>query len=73
MPGAGDQLGTFSKWMAKVCGLDMSDARWLRALEEETITLKRLPAEQMLECALCAIGSSMMARTIVRDVASGTW
>ncbi len=40
---------TFYKWKAKYGGLDVSEARRLRALEEENAKLKRLLAEAMLD------------------------
>ena len=38
--------------------MEPSDAKRLRALEDENAKLKKLLAEQMLESAMCAIGSS---------------
>ena len=44
---------TFYKWKAKYGGLDVSEARRLRALEDENAKLKKLLAESMLnEAAL---------------------
>jgi len=40
---------TFYKWKAKFGGMDVSEARRLRALEEENAKLKRLLAEAMLD------------------------
>lgn len=40
---------TFYKWKAKFGGLDVSEARRLRALEEENAKLKRLLADAMLD------------------------
>jgi putative transposase len=40
---------TFYKWKAKYGGLDVSEARRLRALEEENAKLKRLLADAMLD------------------------
>jgi putative transposase len=42
---------TFYKWKAKFGGLDVSDARKLRVLEDENRRLKKLLAEQMLDNA----------------------
>src|SRR4051812_31460462 len=39
---------TFYKWKANFGGLDVSDARKLKALEDENRRLKKLLAEQML-------------------------
>lgn len=43
--------GTFYKWKAKFGGMEVSDARKLKALEEENRRLKKLLAEQMLDNA----------------------
>jgi putative transposase len=43
---------TFFKWKAKFGGMDVSDARRLKALEEENRKLKRLLAETMLDVAM---------------------
>src|SRR5271156_637753 len=40
---------TFYKWKAKFGGLDMSEARRLRALEDENAKLKRMLADAMLD------------------------
>ena len=40
---------TFYKWKAKFGGMDVSDARRLKALEEENAKLKRLLADAMLD------------------------
>src|SRR5437899_9669721 len=42
---------TFYKWKAKFGGLEASDAKRLRALEDENRRLKKLLAEQMLDNA----------------------
>jgi putative transposase len=52
---------TFYKWKAKFGGLDVSDAKHLRALEDENAKLKKLLAENMLDIA------------ILKDVNSRTW
>lgn len=41
--------GTFYKWKAKFGGMDVSDARRLRALEDENRRLKQLVADQALD------------------------
>lgn len=43
---------TFFKWKAKFGGMDVSDARKLKALEEENRKLKKLLAETMLDIAM---------------------
>lgn len=52
---------TFYKWKAKYGGLEVSDARRLKALEDENTKLKKLLAEQMLDNAM------------LKDVASRKW
>ena len=45
--GIGD--ATFYTWRSKYGGMEVSDARRLKALEEENAKLKRLLAESMLD------------------------
>jgi putative transposase len=52
---------SFYKWKAKYGGMDVSDARRLKALEDENSTLKKLLAEAMLDNAM------------LRDVAAKKW
>ena len=52
---------TFYKWKAKYGGLDVSDAKRLKALEAENAKLKRLLAEAMLDNAA------------LKDIASKKW
>jgi putative transposase len=52
---------TFYKWKAKYGGLDVSDAKRLKALEDENAKLKRLLAEAMLDNAM------------LKDIASKKW
>ena len=40
---------TFYKWKAKYGGLDVSDARRLKALEDENAKLKRMLADSILD------------------------
>jgi putative transposase len=42
---------TICNWKAKFGGMDVSEAKRLRALEEENAKLKKLLAEQMLDTA----------------------
>jgi putative transposase len=42
---------TFYNWKAKYGGMDVSEAKRLKALEEENAKLKKLLAEQMLDAA----------------------
>ena len=57
----GISSGTFYKWKAKFGGLDVSDARRLKALEDENGKLKKLLAETMLDIA------------ILKDINSRKW
>lgn len=43
---------TFYKWKAKYGGMDVSEARRLKALEDENARLKKLLAEAMLDNAV---------------------
>ena len=42
---------TFYKWRSKYGGMEVSDARELKALEDENRKLKKLLAESMLDAA----------------------
>lgn len=57
----GISSATFYKFKAKYGGMDVSDARRLKTLEDENARLKKLLAEQMLDNA------------ILRDVAAKKW
>ena len=57
----GVSSGTFYKWKAKFGGLDVSDAKRLKALEDENAKLKKLLAETMLDNA------------ILKDINSRKW
>lgn len=57
----GISSGTFYKWKAKYGGLEVSDARRLKTLEDENTRLKKLLAEAMLDNA------------ILKDVAAKKW
>ena len=52
---------TFYNWKAKFGGMDVSDAKRLKALEDENAKLKKLLAETMLDIA------------ILKDVNSRKW
>ena len=53
MPDLCRELGissaTFYKWKAKFGGMDVSEARRLKALEDENTKLKRMLADAMLD------------------------
>ena len=57
----GISSATFFKWKAKFGGMDVSDARKLKALEEENAKLKKLLAEAMLDNAM------------LKDIAAKKW
>ena len=57
----GISSATFYKWKAKYGGLEVSDARRLKALEDENAKLKKLLAEAMLDNAM------------LKDIASKKW
>jgi putative transposase len=48
----GVSSATFYKWKAKYGGLDVSEAKRLRALEEENARLKKLLADAILDNAM---------------------
>jgi putative transposase len=48
----GVSSATFYKWKAKFGGLEVSEAKRLRQLEDENAKLKRLLAEAMLDNAM---------------------
>lgn len=53
--------GTFYRWKAKFGGMDVSEAKRLRALEEENTRLKRLVADLSLD------------NQILKDINSKNW
>ena len=57
----GISSATFYKWKAKYGGLDVSDAKRLKSLEDENSKLKKLLAEAMLDNAM------------LKDIASKKW
>ena len=57
----GVSAATFYKWKAKYGGMEVSDARRLKMLEDENTKLKKLLAEAMLDNAM------------LRDVATRKW
>ena len=48
----GISSATFYKWKLKYGRLEVSDARWLRQLEQEKERLKKLLADSMLDNAM---------------------
>ena len=52
---------TFYKWKAKYGGLEVSEAKRLKTLEDENARLKKLLAEAMLDYAM------------LKDIASKKW
>jgi putative transposase len=57
----GISSATFYKYKAKYGGMEVSDARKLKALEDENAKLKKLLAEAMLDNAM------------LKDIASKKW
>ena len=57
----GVSQATYYKWKAKYGGLEVFEARRLKALEDENVRLKKLLAEAMLD------------NTMLRDVAARKW
>jgi putative transposase len=57
----GISVGTFANWRVKFAGMDVSDAKKLKALEDENRRLKRLVADQALDIQ------------ILKDVNSKKW
>jgi putative transposase len=57
----GISSATFYKWKSKFGGLEVSDARRLRALEQENSRLKKLLAEAMVDNA------------VLKDLTSKKW
>lgn len=57
----GISSATFYKWKGKYGGLDVSEARRLRALEAENARLKKLLADAMLDNAM------------LKEIASKKW
>src|SRR6187402_306808 len=68
----GISSATFYKWKAKFGGLDVSDARRLRALEDENAKLKKLLAEAMLDNAILKDINSKNVRPIPAAGSSST-
>jgi putative transposase len=52
LPEVGISEATFYKYKAKFGGLEVSDAKRLKALEDENAKLKKLLAEAMLDIAV---------------------
>jgi len=57
----GISSATFYKWKSKFGGLEVSDARRLRTLEQENSRLKKLLAEAMLD------------NVVLKDLVSKKW
>src|SRR5262249_58443886 len=63
----GISSATFYKWKAKYGGLEVSDAKRLKALEDENAKLKKLLAEAMLDNAMLKdVASKKMVTPAVR-------
>lgn len=57
----GISSATFYKWKSKYGGLEISEAKRLRSLEDENAKLKKLLAEAMLDLA------------VLKDISSKKW
>lgn len=57
----GISSATFYKWKAKYGGLEVSEAKRLRSLEDENAKVKRLLAEAMLDIA------------VLKDISAKKW
>lgn len=57
----GISSATFYKWKAKFGGLEVTEAKRLRSLEEENAKLKKLLAEAMLDIA------------VLKDISAKKW
>jgi putative transposase len=57
----GISKATFYKWKAKFGGLEVTEAKRLRTLEEENAKLQKLLAEAMLDIA------------VLKDISSKKW
>lgn len=64
--------GTFYKWKATYSGMDVSQARKLKALEDENARVKRLLADAMLDNAvLREVAKKMYGLPRLASVSSG--
>lgn len=68
----GISSATFDRFKAKHGGMDVSDARRLKALEEENARLKKLLAEQMLDNAILRDVSSKNGDTRCKAQSRGS-
>ncbi len=64
---------TFYKWKAKFGGMDVSDARKLKALEDENRRLKKLLAEQMMRRIASCCARSLPSGAGSATGACGRW
>jgi len=65
----GISSATFYKWKSRYGGLEVSDARRLRQLEQENARLKKLLADSMLDNAMLKeISTKCMTRPVLARV-----
>ncbi len=64
----GISSATFYAWKAKFGGMDVSEAKRLRALEDENAKLKRLLADAMLDNVALAAKREAVAHLVHRRV-----
>ena len=60
---------TFYKWRSKYGGMEVSDAKRLKALEEENTKLKKLLAESMMDVSTIR---EMLGKNFSRPARGGT-
>jgi putative transposase len=65
----GISLATFYKWKAKYGGLEVSEAKRLRSLEDENAKLKKLLAEAMLDIPVLSFAEG----EVLKDITAKRW
>lgn len=62
---------TFYNWRSKYGGMEVPEARWLKALEEENRRFKHLVAEQALD--IRALKDVVSKKVVTREVWRERW
>jgi putative transposase len=60
---------TFYKWKSKFGGMEVSEAKRLRALEDENAKLKKLLAEAMLDIPVLSFAEG----AVLKDITGKKW
>jgi putative transposase len=60
---------TFYKWKSKFGGMDVSEAKHLRALEDENAKVKKLLAETMLDIPVLSFAEG----AVLKDITGKKW